>query len=143
MTANSTTPAEAQAVLTAMAAETAELKRALGGSITETVAEWLTPQYVLAARRQLDAASATERWRLLRLMASDLTALRRGDLSAERLALERERLAFDRLCGERAKEAEFWKWTKRPEIKRKLWPRKSGGLTKTMLRKIERELNLL
>jgi hypothetical protein len=126
-----------------MAAETAELKRALGGSITETVAEWLTPQYVLAARRQLDAASATERWRLLRLMASDLTALRRGDLSAERLALERERLAFDRLCGERAKEAEFWKWTKRPEIKRKLWPRKSGGLTKTMLRKIERELNLL
>jgi len=143
MTANGATMAPAQAVLAEMAAETAELKRALGGSITETVADWLTPQYVLAAREQLDAANAAERWKLLRLMAGDLTALRRGDLSAERLALERERLAFERMCVERAQEAEFWKWTKRPDIRRKLWPRKRDGLSEKTLRKIERELNLL
>jgi hypothetical protein len=139
-----TTPSQVQAVLAEMAVEVAEFKRTLDGSITEMMAGWLTPQYLVAAREQLAAVpNEVERWKLLRLMASDLTELRRCDLNAERLELERERLALERTCAERVKEAEFWKWTKQPDIKRKLWPPKRQGISKKTLRKIETELRLM
>src|ERR1035441_7728901 len=44
---------ETKAMLTEMAAETEDLKRALGGSVTDVAAGWLTPQYLLAVREQL------------------------------------------------------------------------------------------
>jgi hypothetical protein len=107
------------------------------------VAAWLAPQYLLAAHEKLAGTEGARRWEILRLFAQDWATLRRGDHSAARLQLDRERLAFERKCAERAKFSEFWKWTKRPEIKRKLWPPKRGGLSKATFRKIERELNLL
>jgi hypothetical protein len=106
------------------------------------VAGWLAPQYLLAAREKLSGTDGAARWEILRMFVQDWAMLRRGEHSAARLVLDRERLAFERKCAERAKNAEFWKWTKRPEIKRKLWPFKRKGLTKTQLRKIERELRL-
>jgi hypothetical protein len=67
----------------------------------------------LLVREQLAGLpNGPERFKLVRLVTTDLTALRRGDHSAERLVLDRERLAFERECVERAKVAEFWKWTK-------------------------------
>src|SRR5713101_309222 len=126
---------EIKQLLQQMAAESAELKAAVGSTLTDVVAEWLIHQYVVAAREQLAAVpNGSERWKLLRITANDLVALRRGDHSAARLTLERERLVFERACVERNKEAEFWEWTKRPEIKRKLWPKKRGGLTKKALK---------
>ena len=125
-----------------MVAEAADLKRTAGGSITDAVADWLAPQYLLAAREKLSGTEGATRWEILRAFVQDWAMLRRGEHSAARLQLDRERLVFERKCAERAKFSEFWKWTKRPEIKRKLWPPKKGGITKTTLRKIERELKL-
>ena len=129
-------------MLTGLVAEAAELKRIASGSITDAVADWLAPQYLLAAREKLDGAEGARRWEILHSFVQDWAMLRRGDHSAARLQLDRERLAFERKCAERAKLSEFWKWTKRPEIKRKLWPPKRKGISEKMLRKIERELNL-
>jgi hypothetical protein len=139
---NGTITAEIGAMLTGLVAEAAELKRIASGSITDAVADWLAPQYLLAAREKLDGAEGARRWEILHSFVQDWAMLRRGDHSAARLQLDRERLAFERKCAERAKLSEFWKWTKRPEIKRKLWPPKRKGISEKMLRKIERELNL-
>ncbi len=134
--------AETKSLLLNMVAEAKELKRTAGGSITDAVADWLTPQYLMAARDKLAGTEGARRWEILRLFVQDWAMLRRGEHSAARLQLDRERLAFERKCAERAKNAEFWKWTKRPEIKRKLWPPKRAGISKSTLRKIERELKL-
>ena len=135
--------AETKTMLLGMVAEAADLKHAAGGSVTDAVADWLAPQYLLAAREKLDGAEGSRRWEILRAFAQDWAMLRRGEHSAARLQLDRERLAFERKCAERVKLSEFWKWTKRPEIKKKLWPPKRNGITKTTLRKIRRELKLL
>ena len=132
-----------KSLLLNMVAEVQEFKQAAGGSVTDAVAGWLAPQYLLAAREKLDGAEGARRWEILRLFAQDWATLRRGDHSAARLQLDRERLAFERKCAERAKFSEFWKWAKRPEIKRKLYPPGRGGVSKATLRKVERELNLM
>jgi len=89
--------AEVKAMLTGMAAETEDLKRAAGGSITDVAAGWLTPQYLLAVREQLAALAASpDRFKLLRLAAGDVVALQRGGHSAARLQLDREKLELER-----------------------------------------------
>lgn len=60
--------------------------------LTDTLAMWLAARYVVATR-QLAEAEAPESWRLLREMCGDVVELRRGDHSAQRLELERERVA--------------------------------------------------
>lgn len=88
---------EVKAMLTEMAAETEGLKRAVGGSITDIAANWLTPQYLLAVREQLAALpEGPEHFKLLRLAAGDVVALQRGGHSADRLQLDREKLEFER-----------------------------------------------
>ena len=84
-------------MLTEMAAETEDLKRALGGSVTDVAAGWLTPQYLLAVREQLAALPAgPEQFKLLRLAVGDVVALQRGGTSVARLQLDREKLELDR-----------------------------------------------
>lgn len=86
-------PNEIKPSLRQIAAEAAELKAVVRGGVTDVVAAWLTPQYAVAAREQLaHAASPEARWQVLRMAATDLSALRHGDHTAERLRLERERL---------------------------------------------------
>ena len=124
--------------------EAVELRRAAGGSVTTRVFEWLVPQYAVAAREQAgNARTPDERWMVFRQMAFDLAPVRRGEIEAERLVLECERLAFDRARAKANTEKERWKWTKRADVQNKLYPPNKGGLTKRTLRKIERELNLL
>jgi hypothetical protein len=60
--------------------------------LTETLALWLAGRYAVATRRFAEMEGAEE-WRLLREMCGDIVELRRGDHSAQRLLLERERAA--------------------------------------------------
>ena len=55
-------------------------------------------------------------------LCTNLTALRRGDLSAQRLILELERLALEKSRAEQEQEKLFWTWTQRPDIQEKLYP---------------------
>jgi hypothetical protein len=85
--------AEAKAALVGMAAEANELQRAVGCSITDAVAGWLAPQYALAAREQLAKLEGEERLKFLHAFVQDWALLRHGDQTAERLAIECERVA--------------------------------------------------
>jgi len=135
--------AKTKAMLSEMVAEAQELKAAAGGSITDAVAAWLAPQYLLAAREKLVAVDGTGRLEVLRTFLHDWTLLRRGDHSAARLQLDREELEWQRANGKSQKEREFREWIQRPEILQELFPKRTGGLSKETLEKIERELNLL
>jgi hypothetical protein len=84
---------EAKAALVAMAVEADELQQAVGGSITDAVAGWLAPQYALTAREQLAELEGESRLKLLRAFVQDWALLRHGDQTAERLRIERKRLA--------------------------------------------------
>jgi hypothetical protein len=55
-------------------------------------------------------------------LCTNLTALRRGDLSAQRLTLEHERLTLERSRAVQEQEKLFWSWTQRPDIQEKLYP---------------------
>jgi hypothetical protein len=84
--------AETKSLLLAMMAEARELKQAAGGCVTDAVAGWLAPQYLLAAREKLTATGGTGRFEVLRTFVQDWTMLRQGDHTAERLHIEREKL---------------------------------------------------
>jgi hypothetical protein len=60
--------------------------------LTETLALWAAARYAVATRRVAET-EGPEGWRLLREMCGDIVELRRGDHSAQRLFLERERAA--------------------------------------------------
>ena len=93
--AASSSLAETKAALVAIAAEAEELRQAVGGSITDAVAGWFAPQYALAAREQLDALEGEDRLKVLREFVRDWALLRHCDQTAERLQIERERLALE------------------------------------------------
>ena len=143
MSASEASRAEGQQLLRDMAAEAAELKQAAGGSVTDAVAAWLAPQYLLAARQRLDGAPAGERLEILKAFVQDWAMLRRGEHSAARLQLEREHLDWRRSHSQAQKEKEFWEWLERPEIRAKIFPNSSRGLSPETLANIERELKLL
>ena len=63
--------------------------------LTDTLALWVAARYAVATRRVAEAGDV-EGWRLLREMCSDIVELRKGDHSAERLQIERERLALEK-----------------------------------------------
>ena len=92
MNAPNSNLAETKALLLGMVAEAADLKRTAGGSITDAVAGWLAPQYLLAAREKLTATDGTGRFEMLRTFIQDWAKLRHGDHTAERLHIEREKL---------------------------------------------------
>jgi hypothetical protein len=55
-------------------------------------------------------------------LCTNLTALRRGDLSAQRLTLEHERLILEKCRADQEQEKLFWSWTQRPDVQEKLYP---------------------
>jgi hypothetical protein len=113
-----------------MSTESSVLKTVVSGALTDVVADWLIAQFAKTAQAQLNAAEdETERWNLLRLAASDLGRLRRGDHSAGRLALQRAKWE------EEIREVTEARW-------RREHPQECG-LTPEAARMIERELNLL
>ena len=85
--------AETKTLLLDMVAEAQELKSVAGGSVTDAVAGWLAPQYLLAAREKLTSTNGSGRFEVLRTFVQDWSKLRHGDHTAERLQIEREKLA--------------------------------------------------
>ena len=135
--------AETKLLLSTMAAEAQELKAAAGGSVTDAVAAWLAPQYLLAAREKLESSTGAGRLELLRTFLHDWTLLRRGDHSAARLQLDREELDWQRATSKSQKEKEFREWILRPEIREEFLPKSRDGFSQETIEKIERELKLL
>ena len=135
--------AETKKLLVGMAKEAADLKQAMGGSITDAVAAWLASQYFSAAHEKLAGTEGARRWEILRAFVQDWAALRRGDHSAARLQLDREELDWQRANSQSQKEKEFREWLQRPEIRQEILPDTTRGLRPETLRKIETELGLL
>lgn len=71
MKSNGATTAEIRVTLTEMVAEAQDLKRIAGGSVTDAVAAWLAPQYLLAAREKLTATDGARRFEVLRTFVQD------------------------------------------------------------------------
>lgn len=105
--------------LATMAAEADELERAAGGPVVEMVARWLAPTYAAAARRRLDDLEDDQRLEALRQFIHDLAVLRRGDHTAERLRLDRERLAWEKDRADALTEARFHEWLADPAVFRR------------------------
>ena len=135
--------AKTKSLLLEMVAETEHLKQAAGGSVTDAVAGWLGPQYLLAAQERLTATDGNGRFEVLRLFMHDWAMLRRGDHSAARLQLDREELDWQRANSKSQKEQEFREWIQRPEIRREFLPELARGISSETLKKIEEELHLL
>src|SRR4051812_8603750 len=77
-----------------------------------------------AVASKLPAPSNDTEVELRRLgdLCNNLVMLRRGDLSAGRLAVEQQRWAMEKARADEQKESKFWEWTKRPEIQARLYP---------------------
>src|SRR3954462_4753953 len=58
-------------------------------------------------------------------LCQNLTALRRGDLAAERLSVEQQRLALEKARSEAELEKYCWEWTKRPDVQARLYPHRA------------------
>jgi len=112
---------EVAEALAAMAAETAGLRQASGGTVADTLAEWLATRYVIAAR-DLVASAGDDGIDLATLssLSADVVALRKGDHSAERLRMDRERLEIERERSEERMQARFEEWLKQPGIAERL-----------------------
>jgi hypothetical protein len=105
---------------------------ALPGKLNDSLLRWLSIQYAAAAQAFITVESNPElKWNRLRQLCSDVTRLRRGDFSAERIVIQQKRLSLDEKTAEQKLEDKFWDWTRRPEIAEKLWPphKYPGGIS--------------
>ena len=89
-----------------LSAEAAELAQAGEGALTDTLAQFLAAQYVLATKAVVrQAAGAAVEVKTLQALCNDVVALRRGDHNAGWLRLEREKLALVQRKAEKAQAA--------------------------------------
>jgi hypothetical protein len=99
------------------------LDKSLTDSLSDKLAHWNAIRLAAAADAMAGVHEDPENeMRHLREFCNDINNLRRGDLSAGRLDLERKRLAILQTKSDEEKEAEFWQWTKRADIQAKLYP---------------------
>ena len=108
------TMANTLAAVREMTAEVAELNQAAEQPLTDTLAQFLAAQYVLAAKAAVRAAGGQPLdLKSLRPLCGDVAALRRGDQNAERLRIEREWLSTEYRWLLQAKEDSHEKWKKK------------------------------
>jgi hypothetical protein len=105
-------------------------------SLTDTLALWLVARYAVATRRVAETGGR-EGWRLLREICGDIVELRKGDHSAERLQIERERLELEK------EQSEERVCEKVEELKKQLAKKRKGGISRKALAEIERAAKLL
>ena len=99
------------------------LDKSVTDAISDKLAKWSGIRLAAAADAMAGVQEDPENeMRHLREFCTDINNLRRGDLSAGRLDLERKRLALFQTKSDKEKEAEFWQWTKRSDIQAKLYP---------------------
>jgi hypothetical protein len=117
---------------------------ALAGPYAAKLAQWTALHFASAAQALIVAERRPSvRWARLRELCADISRLRRGELYAERLAIDRDRLALEQSHSQKRTDEEFWKWTERPDIREKLSPNKGPGLTHEAIAEIEKALKLL
>jgi hypothetical protein len=88
-------------------------------SLTDTLVLWLAARYAVATRRVAETGGR-EGWRLLREMCGDIVELRKGDHTAERLQIERQRLELEKEKTEKGMREKIEEVLKQPETKRRL-----------------------
>ena len=71
-------------------------------------------------------------------MSADVLALRRSQLSAERLSIEQQRLNLEKSRTNEEMEKQFWEWTKRAGVVEKLYPHRDPAKIR---REVERLVN--
>lgn len=100
-----------------MVVETSALSETVDGTIADTLACWLGARYAVTASRLAEEAGA-EGLDLptLASLTADVAALRKGDHSAERLRIERERLEMERERDAQRMQVHFEEWLKQPGI---------------------------
>ena len=131
-------------------------------ALTDTLAFWLVARYALATRRVAETGGR-EGWRLLREMCGDIVELRKGDHTAERLQIERERLQLEKDKAEKWTDEKLEELLKQPHTKQRLCggglstkerarrmreifalsPERKNGLSPEALAEIERAAKLL
>lgn len=96
-------------------AEVAAFAEAGVEPLTDTLAQWLTTQYISAARNAgEEAGGAGIPLTILRGLTADVVALRKGDHSAARLLIEREWVEIEREKSEARIRTKFEEWLKEP-----------------------------
>ena len=87
---------EALEMVRSLAEEAGDLKKAAEEEpLTEALALWVASRYAVAAKKlAAEGMEGEAHWKLLRAFCSDIVALRQGDHNAEKLKLERKRLAL-------------------------------------------------
>jgi len=85
-------------------------------SVADFLAHSIAARYALAACA-LSAQDGPEQWRRLRELCADAVQLRRGDQAAERLRLDRDRLARHHQPAEEEVAECFHRWTRNPKVR--------------------------
>ena len=85
-------------------------------SIADFLAHSIAVRYALATCT-LPAQDGPEQWRRLREVCADVVQLRRGDQAAERLRLDRDRLARHHQPAEEEVAEGFHRWARNPKVR--------------------------
>jgi len=94
--------------------------------------------------RHIDSETDPDRkWTALRQFSNDISRLRRSTIADDFLQVQRDWLALSQSTTADRKEKEFWKWTRRPDIEKKLFPDRRPGLTPEQLYQFEKDCCLL
>jgi len=90
--------------------------------------------------RFIDAETDPDRkWNALRHFANDISRLRRSTLADDYLQIQRDWLALSQSNTADKKEKDFWKWTTRPDIAKKLFPEPRRGMTAEQMYQFEKD----
>ncbi len=91
-----------------------------GPALSDTLSLWIVARYAVATR-MLAEAEGREPWQLLRELCSDIVELRKGDHSAERLQIERERIELEKERTSKRAQEKLEALLKLPETERRLF----------------------
>jgi hypothetical protein len=111
--------------------------------ITSKLLLWTQLQYTTMARYIDSETDPDRKWAALRQFANDISRLRRSTLADDYLQIQRDWLSLSQSNTADKKEKEFWKWTQRPDIEKKLFPERRPGLTHEQLYQFEKDCCLL
>jgi hypothetical protein len=105
---------EAMELVRQLPADGRALKGPDGELFSDILATWLTARYAALAHQL--AKNGELDWKRLRELCSDVSTLRRGDHSAQRLKLEQSKLEHARKQTEDEMVAQFVRWVKDPTV---------------------------
>src|SRR4051812_46126369 len=104
------------------------------GYFHEQLARSVSIHYAAAAKAVLAAdTNAETKFSRLRHLCADISRLRRTDHHAERINIERQRLALQQSKADQDREEQFKQWLNRPEIQAKYFPKQKAGLSRDAL----------